>query len=116
MTPLNELTSQLRNAAARLGYAIELADAGVTRFTKDGGSKKWMLGGRTITLRASCQADEPAHQVRFREMRAESSWGVPPPALTVERDGVRSDLARALETAAATAGWTFANESGKPPL
>jgi hypothetical protein len=116
MTPLNDLSPQLRNAAARLGYTVESIAPGTTRFTKDGGSKKWMLGGRTINLRASCQANEATGTLAFREMRAESSWGVPPPAITVERDGVRSDLARALDAAAVAAGWRFVAESGKPPV
>ena len=46
---------------------------------------KWILGGRKVTYRVSCRLDEAARTVRLRDSIAESSWGVPPPSLQVEK-------------------------------
>ena len=57
------------------------------RVSQEAVFSKWFLGGRKANYRASCTLDEAAHVATFREVLKESSWGVPPPALTVETTG-----------------------------
>lgn len=45
---------------------------------------KWLLGGRKVTSHFRVRLDPDAHEAHFRESAVESSWGVPPPTLTVE--------------------------------
>lgn len=97
---------------------------------------KWFLGGRKVSYRMACSVDEPSRTVRFREAAIESSWGIPPPTLTVERTtqhGTRvsesrtdrgvgggghldyGGLREALEQTARAGGWQFTLELGKMP-
>jgi hypothetical protein len=97
---------------------------------------KWFLGGRKVNYKFSCRLDETAHEVKFREMSSESSWGVPPPTLTVEKTSQRGAqvsqsrtdksvggggsleygrLRAAIERAVQDAGWQFTLEAGKTP-
>lgn len=97
---------------------------------------KWFLGGRKLTYKFSARLDEGARQLRFRESATESSWGIPPPTLTVEKSSQhgahvstsRTDtgiggggtldygrLRDAVEQAVRAAGWQFTLETGKMP-
>ena len=98
---------------------------------------KWFLGGRKVVYKFSCRLDEPARLVRFREMTTETSWGIPPLTLTVEKTSQRGgrvsesrtdksvgggggtlnygQLRSALEQAARDVGWQFTLEAGKVP-
>jgi hypothetical protein len=96
---------------------------------------KWFLGGRKLTYRMRCDLDEPARTVRFREATAESSWGVPPPTVTVEQTvqrGTRASESRTdrgaggghldygslrddVEAAVRSSGWQFVFEPGRHP-
>ncbi|QWG13234.1 hypothetical protein KMZ29_00295 [Bradyrhizobium sediminis] len=97
---------------------------------------KWWLGARTVTYRMSCRPSEADRTVQFREAVTESSWGLPPPTVTVEKtkvsgwklSGERSDVSPggggtidyakvrdAVEQAVAAAGWTFHLQGGRLP-
>src|SRR5450756_2208045 len=97
---------------------------------------KWWFGGRKVAYRMSCRLTGADHTVHFREAVVERSWGIPPPALTVEttsvrgwkRSGERHDVSvggggtldyakvrDAVEKASAAAGWKFHLEGGRMP-
>jgi hypothetical protein len=46
---------------------------------------KWFLGGRKVSYRIACRLDGTAFSARVRDSITESSWGVPPPSLQVEK-------------------------------
>lgn len=97
---------------------------------------KWFLGGRKALYKMSCQIDEAAHGVRFRESTTETSWGVPPPSFKVEvtsQSGARMNQSTTVksaggggqfdighvrsefEAAVGAAGWQFQLEAGRRP-
>ena len=97
---------------------------------------RWMIGGHSIRYRCWCRLDEAARIVTFRESTTETSWGVPPPTVTVERrtkgsttapdakgarttdGGGRLDYAALRERfadATRQAGWEFRYEAGEQP-
>lgn len=135
MTPASLLSSQLRDAATALGLSAESPSPTVLRASQDGIISKWILGGRKASYRASCVLDDASHTAAFREVLTESSWGVPPPALTVESTsqhgttvtksvritgpgGGKVDLGTArveFERVVTDAGWAFRFETGKYP-
>ena len=45
---------------------------------------KWFLGGRKVTSNFTCSLDPASHEAHFRESAVESTWGMPPPTLTVQ--------------------------------
>lgn len=84
----------------------------------------------------SIRLAEAEHTVLFREAVAETSWGLPPPTLTVQtetasgwkRSGQRKDVSvggggaidyvrarNAMEQAATDAAWQFRLEGGRLP-
>jgi len=96
---------------------------------------RWMIGGHSIKYRCWCQFDDTARTVTFRESTTETSWGIPPPTVKVERrtqaaagvsgttatsapGGGRLDygaLREQFAAAARGAGWEFHFEAGKEP-
>ena len=97
---------------------------------------KWFLGGRKVVYRMSLRLAEAEHAVLFREAVVETSWGLPPPTLTVQtetvsgwkRSGQRKDVSvggggtldyarvrNAVAQAAADAGWQFRLQGGRMP-
>jgi len=97
---------------------------------------RWMIGGHSIKYRCWCRLDETARTVTFRESTTETSWGVPPPTVTVERrtqagarvsettvtsapgGGGRLDygaLGERLAEVTRELGWEFRYEAGKKP-
>ena len=97
---------------------------------------KWMLGQRKITYKMSVNLDETDHTVKFREAVKESSWGLVPPTLTVEktsttgweRSGTHtektlggggkvdfSQVREALKQVVAAKGWSLHLEGGRMP-
>lgn len=97
---------------------------------------KWWFGGRKTVYRMSCRLSEADHAVVFREAVSESSWGLPPPTVTVEtetvsgwnRSGTKTEtsvggggiieyerMRKAIEDAVTQAGWHFRLEGGKLP-
>lgn len=135
MTPATVITSLLRDTAFACGLAFESPSPTLIRASQDGIVSKWFLGGRKASYRLSCALDDAAQTASFRELLSESSWGVPPPALTVETTSQRGatvtktvtvtgpgggkvDLGTAraaFERAVTGAGWRFVFESGKSP-
>ena len=104
--------------------------------TQEAIKSKWFLGGRKVNYRMRCDFDEPSRAMRFREATAESSWGVPPPTLTVEKttqSGTRVSASRSdhsaggggaldygrlrdeIELAVRSLGWQFVFEPGRQP-
>lgn len=135
MTPVASLVSLLRETASAFGLTFETPSPTLVRAAQDAVISKWMLGGRKASYRASCMLDEATQVATFREILTESSWGVPPPAITVETTsqsgttvnksvkvtgpgGGKVDLGAAraaFERTVTTAGWKFVFESGKSP-
>ncbi len=135
MTPAAALSSQLREIASTSGLSCDVPSPALIRASQDGIVSKWFLGGRKASYRASCALDEATQVVAFREILTESTWGVPPPAITVETTsqkgttvnksvkisgpgGGKVDLGSAraaFERAVTAAGWRFVFESGKSP-
>jgi len=97
---------------------------------------RWMIGGHSIKYRCWCQLDETARTVTFRESTTETSWGIPPPTVKIERrtqtgarvsettatrapgGGGRLDygaLRERFADVAREAGWEFKYEAGKRP-
>ena len=94
-----------------------------------------MIGGHSIRYRCWCRFDEVARTVTFRESTSETSWGIAPPTVKVERrtqsgtrvsettatsapGGGRLDygaMREALEAVTREAGWAFRFEAGKRP-
>jgi hypothetical protein len=135
MTPAASLVSLLRETASSFGLTFETPSPTLVRAAQDAVVSKWMLGGRKASYRASCMLDEATQVAAFREVLTESSWGVPPPAITIATTSQKGAAVRksvtvtgpgggkvdlgaardAFERAVTTAGWRFAFESGKLP-
>jgi hypothetical protein len=130
------LMSKLKSKTAALG--LTLLDHGPDGLRGDVEKirAKWFLGGRKVVYRVSCRAQEAEQVVAFREAVFETSWGLPPPTFTVEketisgwkRSGQRTDISvggggsidyasirTALEEAVKEAGWGFRLEGGRMP-
>jgi len=129
------LLAELQKTSQALGLSFR-GDAEGCQGEVESIRAKWWFGGRKVTYRMSCRLTEPDHAVHFREAAIESSWGLPPPTLTVEttrtsgwaRNENRTDVSiggggtlnygqvrQAIEQAAEAAGWTFHLESGHMP-
>jgi hypothetical protein len=130
-----DLLAALRKATEVLGLTLH-EDAEGCRGEIDSIRAKWWFGGRKVAYRMSCRLTEADHTVHFREAALESSWGIPPPTLTVQttrtsgwtRNEKRTDVSiggggtlnygevrQAVEQAAVAAGWTFHLEGGRMP-
>ncbi|MGE0040875.1 MAG: hypothetical protein AB7H88_05390 [Vicinamibacterales bacterium] len=130
------LIDRLRTVAESAGLEPVASPAHALAAEREIPLGKWFLGGRKVVYRLSCDLDEGAHDVRFRESTTESSWGVPPPAFTVETTSQSGTAARQqttvtspggggrfelgqirdrFEGAAREAGWDFHIEVGKKP-
>ena len=130
----HELSTTLSKETAALGLNVrEDAQQGLAGETESIRAK-WWFGGRKVAYRMSCRLSESDLTVHFRESVVEQSWGIPPPALTVEttttsgwkRSGERRDVSvggggsldyakvrDVVEAAVAAAGWKFHLESGR---
>ena len=129
------LIDRLTATAAAHDVKASSGDARTLKGTQEAIKSKWFLGGRKVTYRMSCEVDDAARTVRFRESSVDSSWGVPPPSLTVEKTtqrgtqvtesrteravggGGRLDygsLRTDIERTVREAGWQFVFESGRP--
>jgi hypothetical protein len=131
-----ELLTKLRSLAEAEGlHADSVAGTSLTA-EREIPMGKWFLGGRKAVYRMSCNLDEAAHDVKFREMTTESSWGVPPPSFKIEttsQSGMRTTqsttvksvagggsfdighVREAVEAAAVASGWQFHLEAGRRP-
>ena len=131
------LLAKLKAEAKRLGLALH--DESGEGFEGDVESIliKWMLGKKTAVYRMSVRLAEADHVIHFREVVKESSWGLLPPTLTVEktttkgweRSGTHTEkpvgggggtvdfgrVREALKQTVAAGGWQFHLEGGKLP-
>ncbi len=133
----SELLSDLESKARALGVTVR--EAGSDGF--DGETEaillKWPLGQRKAAYKMSCRLDEQSCTARFRDAVTETSWGLPPPSLSVEtttvkgweRSGAHEErglggqggkvdfgqVREALKAAVGAAGWRFELEGGRPP-
>jgi len=132
-----DMLAKLKGEAKRLG--LNLHDESGEGFKGDVESIliKWMLGKKTAVYRMSVRLAEADHVIHFREVVKESSWGLLPPTLTVEKTSVKGwersgthsekplgggggtvDFGRVRETlkqTVAAGGWQFRLEGGKLP-
>jgi hypothetical protein len=132
----SNLLADLTSRGAALGLSVR--DEGNDGLTGQAESirAKWFLGGRKVSYRMSCRLVEAEHTVRFREAVSETTWGIPPPTLTVEktttkgwaRSGERTDrslggggtidfarVREELKPLVTAAGWQFHLEGGRMP-
>ncbi|MDP1571899.1 MAG: hypothetical protein Q8L86_18025 [Vicinamibacterales bacterium] len=130
------LATRLKTVAETGGLHVVTAAPDRLTAERETSLGRWFLGGRKAVYRASCDLDEAAHDVRFREATTESSWGIPPPSLSVEttaQHGTRTtqsttvrtadgggafnigEFRQAVEAAAGEAGWQFHLEAGRRP-
>jgi hypothetical protein len=121
-----DLITRLDAAARGQDLVPDSSNAAEWRASREAIRSKWMLGGRKTVYRVTCRLDETAGTARLRDSITESSWGVPPPSLQVEKTvqtGTRTSVSRsersaggggaldsghlrgALETVIAEAGW-----------
>ena len=131
-----KLMAALKSEAAALGLNLQEEGDAHLKGVIETISAKWFLGGRKVVYRMSLRLAEAEHAVLFREAVVETSWGLPPPTLTVrtetvsgwKRSGQRKDVSvgggggldyarvrNAIEQAAAVAGWQFRLEGGRMP-
>ena len=132
----SELLARLASIADAHGVKATSIDDRTLSGTQDAITSKWFLGGRKVVYRMTCQADEASRTVRFRDAVVVSSWGIPPPRLTVEKttqQGTRVSESRTdrsvgggghldygglredIEKAVRTEGWQFVFEPGRLP-
>jgi len=79
-----ELVSKLLAVAtAHAGTALTATDSTING-TLTAIKAKWLLGGRKVTSNFRCRLDPANHEVHSQESAMESSWGLPPPTLTIE--------------------------------
>ncbi len=77
------LSKLLAVATAHAGTAVTATD-GTIKGTLTAIKAKWLLGGRKVTSNFRCTLDPANHEAHFQESAMESSWGLPPPTLTIE--------------------------------
>jgi len=130
-----DLLAGLKARLGALGLTVQEDGHGLTGEAQPIRSK-WWLGARTVTYRMSCRPSAADRTVQFRESVTESSWGLPPPAVTVEKtkvsgwklSGERTDASPGgggtidyaqvrdtVEQAVTAAGWTFHLQGGRLP-
>jgi hypothetical protein len=128
--------ADLKSRAVVLGLSVH--DQGADGFSGEKKSiqAKWLLGSRSVTYRMSCRLAEAEHTVHYREAIIESSWGLPPPTLSVQSSSIKGwklsgsrtdrsvggggtinygEARDAVKQMAGTAGWEFLFEGGRLP-
>ncbi len=124
-----DLVARLSDVVQAAGGTITRHDAQTLQATLTAITSQWFLGGRKATDSVTCRLVPDAHEVHLRETATETSWGLPPPALTFEtttQRGARVTTSRtekaagggggrlefgrfrdAVEKATREAGWQF---------
>lgn len=127
--PEPDLLKKISAVLEAAGGTITSREAHALNGTLTAITSKWFLGGRKVTDSVTCRLVPDAHEVHLREVAHESSWGLPPPTLTIERStqaGARVSSSRvdatmgagggrlefgkfrdAVEQATRDAGWAF---------
>ena len=132
----SELLTKLVSVSDAHGVSAASVNDRTLKGAQEAILSKWFLGSRKVTYRMSCDFDEASRTVRFREATTESSRGMPPPTLTVEKttqQGTRvsesrtdrsvgggghlnyGGLREAFEQVVQAGGWQFTVEVGKTP-
>lgn len=126
-----ELLKRLSLIAKSHGGTASMPDDHTVTGTLTAIKAKWFLGGRKVTSNFTCTLDQASHEAHFRESAVESSWGMPPPTLTLEtrtQSGSRVTITRtdkaiggggrlefgkfrdAVDQTTRAAGWSFVYE------
>jgi hypothetical protein len=79
-----ELLEKITRVVEAAGGKVSSRDAHAISGTLTAIKAKWFLGGRQVTDRVTCRLVPDAHEVHLQENAVETSWGFPPPTLTVE--------------------------------
>jgi hypothetical protein len=79
-----ELLARLSLVASSHGGSASTADGHTVKGTLTAIKAKWLLGGRKVTSTFTCVLDAASHEARFRESAVESTWGLPPPTLSIQ--------------------------------
>lgn len=127
----DELRSRISACATARGGSARTPDERTVEGTLTAIKSQWFLGGRMVKNSFRCHLDANTRTVRFRETAAETSWGLPPPALTVQASrqfGSRVNTSRTekavggggrlefgqfredIEKAASDGGWSVVDE------
>ena len=80
----SELIAELTKLASQQGLTVHADGASALRGEKEAIKVKWLLGGKKSTYAFSCNLDEAARHVAFRESVTDRSWGLQPPSFQVE--------------------------------
>jgi hypothetical protein len=132
----SDLLAKLKSHSESLGVKLTANDQDGLSGELESIKSKWWFGGRKAVYRMSCRLVEADRAVVFREAVIETSWGMPPPTVTVEtetvsgwkRSGTWTDTSpggggsieyanvrSALDRAVTDAGWQFRFEGGRAP-
>jgi hypothetical protein len=132
----NELLAQLKERAHAMGLDLHDEGSGTVKGEKQSILVKWLLGQKKTIYRMAIRLAEAEHVVKFREMVKETSWGILPPTITVEKTGVKgwertgthkeispfgggtvdyAELREAMRKIVTDAGWQFQLEGGRAP-
>mgnify|MGYP006267347415 CR=1 FL=1 len=79
-----DLLEKLAAAIQAAGGTIISRDVHAVNATLTAIKSKWLLGGRKVTDSVTCRLVPETQEVHLRETAVETSWGLPPPTLTVE--------------------------------
>jgi len=129
-----EVLALLKNTARQHGLHCHPIDHEGLRADLEEVRSQWFFGGRTFTYHLACRLDEERHAVRFREMTAETTWGIPLPLVTAETRRSSGRLSKGgesgtpveagpldvlriredIEHTIRQAGWSFSYERGRP--
>ncbi len=132
-----DLLAKLKAEAKRLGLTLREESGEGFKGDVESILIKWMLGKKTAVYRMSVRLAEADRIANFREVVKESSWGILPPTLTVEktttkgweRSGTHTEkpvgggggtvdfgqVREALKQTVAAGGWQFNLEGGRMP-
>jgi hypothetical protein len=124
-----DMLAKLKAEAKRLGLTLREESGEGFKGDVESILIKWMLGKKTAVYRMSVRLAEADRTANFREVVKESSWGILPPTLTVEktttkgweRSGTHTEkpvgggggtvdfgqVREALKQAVAAGGWKF---------
>lgn len=132
----SDLLAKLISVSDAHGVSAASVDDRTLKGAREAILSKWFLGSNKVVYRMSCDLDEASRTVRFREAVKESSWGIPPPTLTVAKTTQRGTrvsesrtdrsvgggghldyggLREAFEQVAQAGGWQFTVETFKMP-
>ena len=131
----SDMWLRLSEVAAAQGLSVTPRGPDTFRGDRIAIQSKWILGVHRVKQRVSCRLSEADRTVAFREAVTETTWGFPPPAVTLDKSvlagrtrsgvlkvtsiygGGELDYAaarEALQQATVSGGWRFDVEIGFP--